>query len=440
MFSLKSLFYGSKSESALLFIFVTAFVAKLIERLCFCFQVASHPLRFANNYALAEWLVNYEAGFERRGLPGSLLHDLWTRFQLPPALGVVVLSLALYAALFAFVWCKSRKIVPRWLLFTTPLLGYPVFVDRIMLRKDILIVVFTAVVIELIVRNYSRISSFLCSLLLLVLMLSHELAFFLVLPLVALSLLLRSAAIRSREGGDSLQGLSRQGALQMLFAAAPILAWLLIPVAAFGLIVLQGPTTPQATWAIASSWENAYDPAVAFPGPTGPLAWLSASTADAVLCSKQGLAVAHFGIPYPVIMVLAMASAIVLIASVLGSRSPVRAWFFVNCCLLTYLSMTPVFYSGCDHGRWGVLPLITAFLFAIQIPIAWQQRFAELTRFPSRLRDAVLPAWLAPVGLFFWGVYVVSWDPYSAPIGIILQLYFYLRILGLIPRLHALIP
>lgn len=81
------------------------------------------------------------------------------------------------------------------------------------------------------------------------------------------------------------------------------------------------------------------------------------------------------------------------------------------------------------------MSLMVAFLLSIQVPSTWQDQIAKWTQFPERLRLIVVPSWFAPLGLAFWGLSVVIWAPYGASIAFFMQVYFYLRLFGIIPKL-----
>ncbi len=212
------------------------------------------------------------------------------------------------------------------------------------------------------------------------------------------------------------------------------LTWLVLPLLSLA-AVLWFRGTNSRVQAIAQSWRGAFDPGVLFPGPQGAIAWLSLPAEKYIADSQGVLAELHYGVPLWLIVLLASVSGVVLLAAVIGRQSRIRAWFFVAAALLQFLCMAPVFFSAWDHGRWVILCLMSAFILAIEIPLDWQQTWASLSRFPPRLQAVVLPVWIAPVGFAFWGIQVVSWSVYgwlaSAPVGLLLQVYFYLRTLGM---------
>ena len=59
--------------------------------------------RVSRNWIISDWLINYEGGFVRRGLPGEVAYLLGRLLHLSPVLFVVVFYLSLYAILFLAV-------------------------------------------------------------------------------------------------------------------------------------------------------------------------------------------------------------------------------------------------------------------------------------------------------------------------------------------------
>jgi hypothetical protein len=422
---------GRSLDRNLLIFFSIAFFARLLERLGYWLGLAAKQLSF-DDYPLTEWLINYQGGFFRRGLTGSILLWLWQSFRLPPALVIVAVSFSVFLALGVYLWMKAKGKVPRWTLFTTPLLGYPVFVNGIMLRKDIFMVLFIALSLELITSKRFRGGDWIAGLLMSFLVLSHEVSFFLGFLILVCVVVLREfiTFAQSRNIGEQSQGF-----VAILSINSQKLVWLLMPIVSFIVVALRGRASNATTSAIASSWKSAYNPSLSFPGAGGAIGWLSKSLQDGIQCSKGTFAMTVYGVPYWIIILLAIISGIMLLAAAISAASPVRAWFFALSALLEFLFMSPIFYTTCDHGRWVILALMIAFILSIQVPLAWQEQVARLTQFPDQLRDFRVPPVLAPLGLAFWGLSVVIWCPFGAPIAVLLQIYFYLRLFGFIPRL-----
>jgi hypothetical protein len=409
-------------DRLLLLAFGFSFSARLVERLVYVFHLGGRTLDFTTNYGLTEWLTNYAGGFQRRGLPGAFIHGLYVQWGVAPNASIVTACVILYAVFSVYLWRRSAGIVPRWVLLTTPLLGYPVFIDRILIRKDLLVLLLFALAVRLICSRRQPWHGFLAGLILAVGILSHEVIAFLAMPSFSALIVLRALA----EG--------RSGVPPVVRRVTTSLTWLVLPLLSLAAVLLFRGTDYRVQ-AIAQSWRGAFDPDVPFPGPQGAIAWLSIP-AEKYIADAQGvLAELHYGVPLWLIILLASVSGVVLLAAVIGRQSRIRAWFFVAAALLQFLFMAPVFFSAWDHGRWVILSLISAFILTIETPMSWQMTWASLSRFPPQLQAVVLPLWMAPAGFAFWGIQGVSWSAYgwlaSAPVGLLLQAYFYLRTLGM---------
>lgn len=409
-------------DRVLLLAFGIAFAARLVERLAYVLHLAGRKLDFTTNYGLTEWLTNYAGGFQRRGLTGAFIKGLHERWGLPPNASIVAACLVIYALFFFYLWRRSAGVAPRWVLLTTPLLGYPVFLDRILIRKDLLILLIFALTVRLVCSWRLPCHRLLAGLILAVGILSHEVIAFLALPSCGALILLQVSTICS------------PGVKLVVHRACRDLAWMVLPLLSFAAVLLFRGTDARAQ-AIALSWKSAFDPNVPFNGPAGAIGWLAIPTAKYIADSQGVLAGLHYGVPLWLIILFASVSGVLLLAAVIGRKSGIRAWFFVAASLLQFICMAPLFYSAWDHGRWVILCLMTAFIITIETPFAWQEKFASISRFPRRLHVIKCPRWFPPLGLAFWGIQVVSWSVYgwlaSAPVGLLLQIYFYLRVLGI---------
>jgi hypothetical protein len=57
---------------------------------------------------ITEWLINYQGGFVRRGLPGEMLYQISHHFGITPYYIIVFVCLLLYVSLTIF-FCVSYK-------------------------------------------------------------------------------------------------------------------------------------------------------------------------------------------------------------------------------------------------------------------------------------------------------------------------------------------
>ena len=92
------------------------------------------------SWMIAEWLINYEGGFVRRGLPGEMIFDLYNYFGISPYNFILIFTICAFMAL-SFFFVKSF-FQNGWPLF---ILLYPFFLggsitNNFWVRKDILII------------------------------------------------------------------------------------------------------------------------------------------------------------------------------------------------------------------------------------------------------------------------------------------------------------
>lgn len=429
-------------ERALLLLFGIAYGLALLEQGFRWVDIAGRRFESELDFGLSEWLINYAGGFQRRGLSGAALHAMAERFGWHPGALIVGVSLLLYGLFAIYLWRSSSAMLPRWALLTTPLLGYPVFMDWVMVRKDFLLLLLFAVSIHLLCHGCAAWARPVAALSLAIGVLSYELIAVLALPAAALLLLLPpqacavAPAATGFAGGDGQPLASRRG------PRPAALLWLLPPVAALIAVLIRRGTL-ERSWAIVRSWRFWYREGAGFEALPGAIGWLHLPSERYIQDSQMVLAQSHHGLPMWLILLLASLSGLLLLASALARRSAIRATFFCVCGLLQFTLMLPVFYHSWDHGRWVVLCLQTAMVLAIEIPLAWQQRCLAAFALPwsaPAARWSWGPGWLAPLGLGFWGLKVVFWSPYAwlsaAPVGVLLELYFQLRLRGWSPDLQ----
>jgi len=93
-------------------------------------------------FRVGDWLVSYEVGFVRRGLPGSLILAATTSFDAAPELVVFWIQAVLYTLLsvLLFVLARRRRLNVWFLVFLfSPLaLLFPLYDPAVIGRKDLL--------------------------------------------------------------------------------------------------------------------------------------------------------------------------------------------------------------------------------------------------------------------------------------------------------------
>ena len=98
-------------------------------------QLAGGKLSYDNTWSVGEWLINYQGGFVRRGLPGEIIFQLASHVSLPPLLPVQWLSLGSYAALAGLVAHTCRRHCAPALLLSSIAMAAPLF-SGFIFRKE----------------------------------------------------------------------------------------------------------------------------------------------------------------------------------------------------------------------------------------------------------------------------------------------------------------
>jgi hypothetical protein len=133
-------------------------------------------------FRVGDWLVNYESGFARRGLFGSLIVWAATTLNARPEWIVLSLQAALYALLFVLLILLARpKRTNVWFLaflFSPAALLFPLYDDAVIGRKDVLFFVAFALYAWWMPRPASRWASAAAFVLGAAVTLAHEMFFF----------------------------------------------------------------------------------------------------------------------------------------------------------------------------------------------------------------------------------------------------------------------
>lgn len=136
-----------------------------------------------HSYGVTEWMINYQGGFLRRGLPGEVLLFIGRKTGLDIGWFVIFLCLILYGAYFLIILREPKGSLPEWALYSGPLLGYPIYSGDI-IRKDIPLLLCLIALLKAITRlRLSPFRQVLIGIISGIAILSHELFFFFGTPL-----------------------------------------------------------------------------------------------------------------------------------------------------------------------------------------------------------------------------------------------------------------
>ncbi len=98
--------------------------------------------RWSRTWIISDWLINYQAGFVRRGLPGELLFRLGHLIQVPPLWFVAPLTVLLYVfvllAVRSLALASSGRLWILALLFSPATLSFPILDAEAGFRKEVI--------------------------------------------------------------------------------------------------------------------------------------------------------------------------------------------------------------------------------------------------------------------------------------------------------------
>lgn len=76
-----------------------------------------------HGWTMGDWLINYQAGFVRRGLPGEISYQIHNALNISPGLVIFLMQSAAYSVFFYFSYQllkKQKSILPYVLLIVSP--------------------------------------------------------------------------------------------------------------------------------------------------------------------------------------------------------------------------------------------------------------------------------------------------------------------------------
>lgn len=341
------------------------------------YQVAHSLLHQSLGYYETDWMINYEGGFVRRGLSGSILlyATRWTHISPTVLITVLQLSLSLTYFILLIRKAKSSNILPLlyFLLFfaTNPILRFYFFEGRGM--KDLLVLILTVWHISIARRapsnGYVLQAVFPVSLGGALLALCHEgLALFYWLPTSVFIAMFFRARLRPHE---------------LLLLYGPTICAIIASIAATG--------TPEQGHLIRDSWRSMN---IAWPAINAVDEGISQSLTSA-LTEVRGIygsvnilyffGVALFSL-YPIVRCIKLVT-----PSIKG----------VSLLAILAFTCSPLFLIGLDYQRWVALYIGVAVIFALE-------GIVEIVRISCLSGPHILATSIAWACLSFGGPYPES--------------------------------
>lgn len=312
---------------------------------------------------IAEFLINYQGGFVRRGLLGEILLSIYNVTGLSPYFLILFsCAFAYFALVFFFIKSFFKNGYPIFILPFIFFLGNPILHD-FWVRKDVLITLLFISIIYFSIKK-SNLYLILVNLLLMTGLLIHEAIGFFCFPVLLLILAKRKIFLDKKES-------SSIKSIILSFSQ-------LLPSVITFFSVLYYKGSEKIARMIWESWKPVIFPIQnngdELPGAINMLAW---SLKDGLILAANIFEIFDFGIYAP----LAWLIILLLIYYLLTNTDKLNVKILnykpdknfnktniSNILLLQLLSVFPLFVIGCDYGRWVFFWVVSSFSIIILIP------------------------------------------------------------------------
>jgi len=353
------------------------------------FVIGLLMIRYSRNWVLSDWLINYEGGFVRRGLPGEFAFLVARALHISPTVFPPLFYLSVYFVLFWSMWVLAlRSSMNIWiiaLLVSPATLAFQILHPQAGFRKETVVIAALALFLMITTRRkvppafaiaymtaFTVIGTF-----------SHE-GMFLYTPYLVAGLLL---------GGRSLAQATREFALPLVAGVAVFLIC----------------ATHLGNAQTATGICNSLGYKLLVPGSNeicanGAIPYLRKGRAEAGAEALGIIKGSHYLEVFPGFIVLALIPAVgeSLLLRRSGLRGEVQTlWTFAG---LAFLCSSVLFRYGVDWGRWisAHVMCMTVLLLFIESKHAEEIRAAsEMNRTPRGARQFLYAA------LVFF--YATSW-------------------------------
>lgn len=298
-------------------------------------------LKAGTAWTLADWLINYQGGFVRRGLLGEIAFQLTHLTGINSLLFVMVVGFSLYLALFYCVWKLLEESSWRpWVIaavVSPATLAFPVLVPRSGYHKEILYLTGLGLLL-LLLRRGTRpaVLSVFLALVSVVTILSHE-------PVAAYAPYLLAALLIAYPPRTAM----RCAVLPALVAIVAMAA------------VLTHPGNHATADQICSSLSD-------HSLCSGAIGYLGVSKADARAEVVDAVHQYHYYRNYSILGLLAAAPLLAGVAA-LWRRSRRSLLILGGCSLAAIVLSTELFLYGTDWGRWIYIHIFSLFLLLLFI-------------------------------------------------------------------------
>ena len=373
-----------------------------------------------DSWQITEWLINYQGGFVRRGLPGELI------FRLSPIIGVganvtaVILSLLIFFTIFALLYVRVRNYFSVAFLLSPVVLGSAAY-QNFIVRKDGLGVL--CLILCLLASKKIKSSKFkfiTLNLISSIAIVSHESFIFFGIPAI---LIINTEVKKFRFTGY----------LRELFSTS----LKLFPTFLIFCITAYAHGTKETAFLINQSLLDLWfqvepnNPCNCFSRPGGPIDALQWSTSQGLSLSKSLIHAYSYGIWVPLAWIITIVICFFITINFyretparlgLESNSMDRKSALITILLFQLIVIFPLFVLGWDFGRWifiWITSSIAFFAFNKESLPAPLELFSKKIGWLSTLRFSSYKLNYWP--LFFIGIPECCWSVYkliqSMPVG-----------------------
>ena len=351
---------------------------------CLTFPVTAFRALHPNGWTPGDWLVNYEGGFVRRGLPGELILKLAHALHLPVVLLGSLLPLLFYLLLYVTVWRLYRRSSgDMWTfaaLVSPATLAFPILDPTGAFRKELILLLALSFLLLWMLRGPVRNGPLIAYLTGVgcVAILSHEgLLPFLIYLFAALWIGLRD-----------LRRLAIVSLLPILVTGATLFA-----------VVHHRGSGPEEQ-AVCRSL-GSVSPVVC----SGSIAYLAKSADVARADVLRNIHAYHYLFFYPLLALLALLPLGAMAFKLAGDRryrQDLRV--IAGTTVLAFAASLPLFIYAMDWGRWIYIHIVSVFLLLVFLDAREQQTARESARVASS--KGFSPRW-APAAVL---LYATCWN------------------------------
>ncbi len=308
---------------------------------------------YYNVWTIGEWLINYEGGFVRRGLFGSIIYKLSYILNISPILLVQFLTILFFIS-FLYLLKDCRKYFSS-LFLLSPIVSLSPLLGNYLVRKDVSGIVAYALCTNLIIKEKNFTNFLLINLICSISILNHESYFFYSVPSLCLLHYLSSKNLNSNNN----------------FLKIYKTIIYIIPTLIISILVFYFNGNYEVAYKINQSWLNLssiinikqfINPF--FPsGAIGSLSWTfnkGISLPLSIFNSFDGRGL----IWIPAVWML---SIFICAQIFIGDKENLNRKIKTNVLLLQLTFISPLFILGWDFGRWIFLWISSSIFLTISL-------------------------------------------------------------------------